>query len=308
MTHVSDRATELIGQTPLLRLRRLEQAYCCRAALYGKLEGFNPGGSHKDRAALFMLRDALARGVLTEDMTVVEATGGNAGVSLAMACAMLGLRCVIVLPDNTPAEKRTLIAAYGARIEQTPASLGLSGCAERARELCARTPSFQPLQFENDAGCEAHRRTTARELLQALPNGIDYFVAGVGTGAALTGCGEVLKMNFPDCRIIAVEPVDSPVISGGFPGAHAIAGIGAGFVPPILNVYIIDEVLRARTPDSFALARDCARLEGVLCGISSGAALSAAVTVAQRPETEGKSVVVLLPDSGERYLSSGLYE
>ncbi|ODU57758.1 MAG: hypothetical protein ABT01_01580 [Clostridium sp. SCN 57-10] len=307
MTQVYGSAAELIGATPLLRLKRLEQAHGCRAALYGKLESYNPGGSLKDRAALFMLRDALSRGVLTEGMTVVEGSGGNAGVSMAMACAALGLKCVIVLPDNTPHERRALIAAFGARIEETPAAQGLARCAERARELCSASPCFQPCQFENDAACEAHRRTTAREILDALPGGIDCFVAGVGTGASLTGCGEVLKMHFPDCRVIAVEPVDSPVLSGGFPGGHVLQGIGAGFVPPILNTYIIDEVIRARTPDSFAMARECAAREGVLCGISSGAALSAAVSVAQRYENTGKTVVVLLPDSGERYLSAGLY-
>lgn len=302
MSRVYDNVTELIGSTPLLRLHRLEQAYDCRAALYAKLEGFNPGGSLKDRAALHMLRCAMNRGELPPGGVVVEATGGNTGVALAMVCAALGLRCILVMPENVEPTRVGSMRIYGAEIVLTPAADGAAGAGERAREIRDNTPGcFMPMPFDNDDNCQAHRQGTGREILEALPQ-VDVLVAGVGSGGSLTGCGEEIRKHCPECRVVAVEPVDSPVLSGGFPGGHGIPGIGAGFVPSILNTYIVDEVIRARTPDSTHMMGELARLEGVLCGISSGAALSAALSLAQKREYAGKNIVVLLPDNGEKYL------
>lgn len=302
MAQIYGNITELIGKTPLLHLGRLGQAYGCRASVYGKLECFNPGGSLKDRAALQMVTAAMQRGELPEGGVVVEPTGGNCGVALSMVCAALGLRCILVVPEDMDPLRVENMRTYGAEIVMTPAAEGAVGAAEKARAIRDSTPGcFMPMQFENDDNCEAHRRGTGLEIVEALGQ-VDFLVAGVGSGGSLTGCGEVIKAHCPDCRIVAVEPVDSPVISGGFPGGHGIPGIGAGFIPPILNEYILDEVMRARTPDSLLMVRELARLEGVLCGPSSGAALAAAVSIAQREENSGKRVVVILPDNGEVYL------
>ncbi len=302
MAQIYGSLTELIGKTPLLRLHRLERAYGCRAALYGKLEGMNPGGSLKDRAALQMITAAMQRGELPEVGVVVEPTGGNCGVALSMVCAALGLKCILVMPENIDRQRVEHMRMYGAEIIMTPPGDGVAGAVERARDIHANTPGcFMPSQFDNDDNCEAHRRGTGREIVEALGT-VDFLVAGVGSGGSLTGCGEEVRKHCPDCRVVAVEPVDSPVISGGFPGGHDIPGIGAGFVPPILNPYLLSEVVRARTPDSLFMVRELARLEGVLCGPSSGAALTAAVAIAQRPENDGRQVVVLLPDNGEKYL------
>lgn len=302
MAQVYGNLTELIGGTPLLRLSRLERAYGCQAELYGKLECLNPGGSLKDRAALRMVTAAMERGELPENGVVVEPTGGNCGVALSMVCAALGLKCILVMPENIDPQRIENIRAYGAEIVMTPPSEGMTGAVEKARAIRDSTPGcFMPTQFENDDNCEAHRRGTGREIIEALGS-VDFLVAGVGSGGALTGCGEEIKKYCPDCRIVAVEPVDSPVLSGGFPGGHGIPGIGAGFVPPILNQYILSEVMRARTPDSLRMVHELARLEGVLCGPSSGAALAAAVAIAQKEENAGRHVVVILPDNGEKYL------
>lgn len=302
MSGLYKNAAEFIGDTPLFQLSRLSEAFDCRTSVYAKLESVNPSGSVKDRAALFMLRGAMGRGELKEGGTVIEATGGNGGVAIAMVCAALGLHAVIVLPDTVSVPRRELLRRYGAQIETVPADEGLAGCRNRARQLAAQLGNaYLPDQFRNEDNCLAHREGTAREILKALPQ-VDYFVAGVGTGGTITGCGEALKMHNPGCRLIAVEPMASPVLSGGFAGGHTLTGIGAGFVPEILNTYILDEVIRVRTPDAQSAAEKLAETEGLLCGPSSGAALWAALSVAQRPEAQGRTVVTLLPDGGERYL------
>jgi Cysteine synthase len=295
-------ATEFIGNTPIFQLSRLSESYHCLTQIYAKLESVNPSGSVKDRAALCMLQGAMRRGELKPGGTVIEAAGGNGGIAIAMVCAALGLQAVIVLPDTTPTTRREHLRRYGARVETVPADDGLEGCRTRARRLAEQLGNaYLPDQFSNEDNSLAHRGGTAEEILKLLPQ-VDYFVAGVGTGGTITGCGEVLKMRCPSCRLIAVEPMASPVLSGGFAGGHALTGIGAGFVPEILNTYLLDEVIRVRTPDAMEAAERLARTEGLLCGPSSGAALCAAVSVAQRPEAKGCTVVTILPDGGERYL------
>lgn len=307
MGGIVQNVTELIGGTPMMRLGRLSQAYGCRTPILAKLEGYNPGGSVKDRAALSMLGAAAERGEIGPETTVVEATSGNMGVALAVVCAGLGLKCLIVTPEDPGRERRKTLEALGAELIFSPPSEGMQGARARAEQLAReRKDTFVPRQFHNDDNCRAHRENTAREIIEAVGR-VDYFVAGVGTGGTLTGCGEALKRRYFDCQVIAVEPVDSPVLSGGFPGAHQLQGIGAGFVPDILNEYIIDEIIRVRTPDTFELTRALAREQGLICGISSGAALAAAVEVARRPEAEGKTLVTILPDTGLLYLSSELY-
>lgn len=302
MSKIYTNTGQLIGNTPIMRLDALSQKYNLLAPIIAKLEMFNPSGSLKDRAAWHMLTSAMARGELSTGGTVIEATAGNGGLSLAMCCAILNLNLILLMPDNVPSQRIEHVELYGAKVITFPSSGGSAVSDAALSKLIAAYPnSFLPKQFENEDNCTAHRQTTAMELIDALGS-IDYFIAGVGTGGTVTGCGEIIKMHCPDCRLIAVEPVDSPVISGGFAGAHALAGIGAGFIPEILNTYILDEVIRVRTPDSIALLRDLAKTEGLLCGISSGAALAAAVSVAQRPETRGKTIVTILPDTGERYL------
>ena len=308
MREIYDNATQLIGQSPLIRLSRLSREYGCQTPLFAKLEGLTPGGSVKDRPALSMIEAAMARGQVDKDTTIVEATSGNMGIALSMVCAALGLKIVIVAPEDPGPERRKMMEAFGARLALTPPEEGMKGAVSYARQLCRELKNaFMPCQFENEDNCKAHREHTALELLECLEQ-IDYFIAGVGTGGTLTGCGEQLKRHFPECKVIAVEPVDCSVLSGGFPGAHALQGIGAGFIPVILNEYIIDEIIRVRTPDSFALVRQLAHLEGLLCGMSSGAALAGAIEVARRPEAKGKTVVTLLPDTGLLYLSSGLFD
>lgn len=295
-------AAEYIGNTPIFMLSRLSAACGCLTPVYAKLESANPSGSVKDRAALYMLTRAMERGELKPGGTVIEATGGNGGVAIAMVCAALDLRAVIVLPDTVSPARREHLRRYGARVETVPADQGMTGCRSRARELGRQLENaYLPDQFINEDNCLAHREGTAGEILEVLPK-VDYFIAGVGTGGTVTGCGEALKMRNPLCRLIAVEPMASPVLSGGFAGGHTLTGIGAGFVPEILNTYILDEVIRVRTPDAAETAGLLAKTEGLLCGPSSGAALWAAISVAQRTEAKGRTVVTLLPDGGERYL------
>lgn len=304
---IYDSVAQLVGHTPLLRLHKLSTLYGCRTPLIAKLENCNPTGSVKDRAAFFMLCQALESGALKHGGTVIEATGGNSAISLCMACAALNLKAVIVMPDSVESQLQQLLRAYGGRVVLTPGKEGMAGAVEKAAQLLkTEKNAYMPKPFENEGGCDAHRDTTGPEILAELPQ-VDYFVAGVGTGATLTGCGEYIKSQCMDCRVIAVEPNDSPVLSGGFPSSHAIRGIGAGFVPEILNTLIIDEIVRVRTPDALELCRELCRTEGLLCGISSGAALAAAVDVACRPEAEGKTLVVVLPDGGERYLLADIY-
>ena len=302
MAQVYRSVTELIGNTPLVRLSRLESALGLGAQLYGKLEGLNPGGSLKDRAALSMIRRAMQRGELPEGGVVVEPTGGNCGVALSMVCAALGLRCILVMPENIDRQRIEHMRIFGAEIIMTPPAEGLSGAVQRDREIRDSTPGcFMPMQFENDDNCDAHRHGTGLEIIEALGL-VDFLVAGVGSGGSLTGCAEEIRRHCPECRIVAVEPVDSPVLSGGFPGAHGIPGIGPGFVPPILNQYILSDIVRVRTPESLEMVRMLARFEGILCGPSSGAALSAAAGIARDEANRNRRIVVLLPDSGEKYL------
>lgn len=299
---VFDSAYQLAAQTPLLRLHKLSALYGCRTVLVAKLECLNPTGSGKDREMFSMLLSAIDRGQLAPGGAVIEAAAGDTAVSLAMACAALSLHATLIMPESVETHPIRLAEFYGSRVELTPAREGAEGARRRARQLLEQTPgAFSPLPFENDDACQAYRQAAGPEILAELPQ-VDYLVAGVGTGAALTGCGEFIKSRCMDCQVIAVEPNESPVLSGGLPGAHSIRGLGAGFVPSILNTHLIDEVLRVRSPDARQLCLDLCRCEGLLCGMASGAALAAAVHVACRPEAEGKTLVVLLPDSGERYL------
>lgn len=304
---IYDSIAQLVGHTPLLRLNKLSTLYGCLTPIIAKLESGNPSGSVKDRAVFFMLCRALESGALRPGGSVIQATGGNSAISLCMACAALNLRAVIVMPDSVESELHQLLRAYGGTVVLTPGKEGMAGAMEKADHLYRAEPNaYMPKPFENEDGCDAHRQTTGPEILAELPQ-VDYFIAGVGTGATLTGCGETIKSHCMDCRVIAVEPNDSPVLSGGFPSSHSIRGIGAGFVPEILNTLLIDEIVRVRTPDALELCRELCRTEGLLCGISSGAALAAAVDVACRPEAEGKTLVVILPDGGERYLLADIY-
>lgn len=301
MAEILDSLLDLIGETPVLRLSRLSALHRCATPILAKLECLSPGGSVKDRSALGMVRAALDRGRLAPGGTVIGASAGNAGLSLAMVCAAMGLKCVIVLPDTVPESRQRHLLRYGAQVVSVPAE----ECQAAAERLAKERPgAFLPDQFRNEDNPAAHRQT-GRELLRQVGN-MDYFVAGVGSGGTITGCAEAIKMACPDCRVIAVEPYASPVLSGGFAGGHPLAGIGPGFVPEVLNTYILDEVIKVKTPDSLALMRELACCEGLLCGPSSGAALAAAVSVAQRPEAVGKTVVTVLPDVGERYLSENL--
>lgn len=290
--------TRLVGNTPMLDLTPWAAEQGCGGRLFAKLELCNPSGSVKDRPVLYMLRDALRRGLVKAGGVVIEPSGGNTALSVAMLSAALGLQAVIVLPDSVSQLRQSRMAAFGAQLIPFPAGEGSEGRDRIVARLLEKLPEACLLrQFDNDICCQAHRETTAKEIL-AQCGSADFFVAGVGTGATVTGCGEVLRMDNPDCRVIAVEPVDSPVLSGGFPGAHALTGIGPGFIPEILNTYLLDEVIKVRTPDSLTLCKEMARRFGILCGPSSGAALSAALSVAAREEASGKTVVTVLPDGG----------
>lgn len=301
---VVNSVTELIGYTPLVKLQRLVQPGM--ANVYVKLESFNPGGSVKDRIALGMILAAEEQGLLKPGGTIVEPTSGNTGIGLSMIAAARGYRMIVVMPETMSIERRMLMSAYGAEFVLTPGHLGMKGAIDEANRLVRENPGyFMPQQFENLANPETHRRTTARELLEQLDR-IDTFVAGVGTGGTLTGAGEVLKQKLPNLKIIGVEPSASPVLSGGKPGPHKIQGIGAGFVPVVLNTNIIDQITQVSNEDAMETSRRVAREEGLLVGISSGAAIWAALKEAQALG-EGKNVVVVAPDTGERYLSTELF-
>ena len=302
-------ADELIGRTPLLELKKTEKKFNLNARLLAKLEYFNLTGSVKDRVAKEMLDDAERRGVLRENTVIIEPTSGNTGIGLAAVGAARGYKVMIVMPDTMSAERRKLMKAYGAELVLTDGKKGMKGAIEKAEKLAKEIPdSFIAGQFVNPANPEAHRKTTAEEIWEDTDGAVDIFVAGVGTGGTVTGVGEVLKKKKPGVYVAAVEPAASPVLSEGKAGPHTIQGIGAGFVPKVLNTGVYDEVVPVSGDDAFAFARMMGKTEGVLVGISSGAALAAAIRIAQRKENEGKTIVALLPDGGDRYLSTALYE
>lgn len=308
MSQIYTSADQLIGKTPLLELTHLEKRFGLKARLLAKLEYFNPAGSVKDRAAKAMLDDAEASGRLKPGSVIIEPTSGNTGIGLAAVAAARGYRIIIVMPDTMSMERRQLMKAYGAELVLSDGTTGMSGAIAKADELAAQIPdSFIPGQFVNPANAKAHYESTGPEIFEDTDGEVDIFVAGVGTGGTITGVGEYLKSKKPDVKIVAVEPASSPVLSNGTAGAHKIQGIGAGFVPELLNTAVYDEVIPVQSEDAFAIGRLIGQQEGVLVGISSGAAVSAAIELAKRPENEGKTIVVLLPDTGDRYLSTPLF-
>ena len=300
-------STELIGNTPLVRLNRVTNG--ALAEVVAKLESFNPIGNVKDRIGVAMILDAEAKGLIDEDTAIIEPTSGNTGVALAFVCAARGYRLILTMPDTMSVERRQLLAIFGAELVLTPGSEGMKGAIRKAEELAAEyTNSFIPQQFQNPTNPEIHRLTTAEEIWRDTDGQVDILVSGVGTGGTITGVAEVIKPRKPEFKAIAVEPVDSPVISGGKPGPHKIQGIGAGFIPDILRTELIDEVIKVANEDAGDMSRRLAREEGILAGISSGAATWAALEVARKQENKGKLIVVVLPDTGERYLSTWLFQ
>lgn len=308
MSHIYTSADQLIGRTPLLELTHLEKKYGLKARILAKLEYLNPAGSVKDRIARAMIDDAEARGLLHEDSVIIEPTSGNTGIGLASVAAARGYRVIIVMPETMSVERRQLMKAYGAELVLTEGAKGMKGAIARADELAREIPgSFVPGQFVNAANPKAHFETTGPEIWQDTDGQVDWFVAGVGTGGTITGVGQYLKSRNAAVRVAAVEPKSSAVLSTGVAGAHKIQGIGAGFVPQVLDTQVYDEIIPVTNEDAFALGREIGHTEGVLVGISSGAAVWAALQIAQRPESVGKTIVVLLPDTGDRYLSTPLF-
>ncbi len=305
---VYERITDLIGATPLLKLSNYVREQALGATIYGKLEYFNPAGSVKDRIAKAMIDDAERKGLLKSDSVIIEPTSGNTGIGLAAVAAARGYRIVLTMPETMSVERRNLLKAYGAELVLTEGAKGMKGAIEKAQELAAQTPnSFIPGQFTNPANPAIHRATTGPEIWRDTDGKVDIFVAGVGTGGTITGVGEYLKSQNPRVKVVAVEPAGSPVLSGGAAGAHKLQGIGAGFVPDTLNTAIYDEIIPVGNEDAFNTGRTLARREGLLVGISSGAAVWAATELAKRPENRGKIIVALLPDTGERYLSTPMF-
>lgn len=306
MAKVYQSITELIGGTPLLALNKIGQDLPNK--LIGKVEFFNPGGSIKDRIALAMIEDAEAKGLLKPGATIVEPTSGNTGIGLAMVGASKGYKVILTMPETMSIERRNLVKAFGAQVVLTEGAKGMKGAISKAIEIASSLPNaFIPSQFENQANPQVHLRTTGPEIYEALDGTVDFLVSGVGTGGTISGTGEYLKAKIPTVKIIAVEPADSPVLSKGVAGSHKIQGIGAGFVPNTLNTKIYDEIITVTTEEAFAGAKRLAREEGLLVGISSGAAVHAALTIAKRPENVNKNIVIILPDTGERYLSTALF-
>ena len=308
MSRIYTSADQLIGHTPLLELTHLEKKYGLKARLLGKLEYLNPAGSVKDRIARAMIDDAEAKGLLKPGSVIIEPTSGNTGIGLASVAAARGYRVIIVMPETMSVERRQLMKAYGAELVLTEGSKGMSGAIAKAEELAREIPGgFVPGQFVNAANPKAHFETTGPEIYEDTDGKVDYFVTGVGTGGTITGVGQYLKSRNPEVKVVAVEPKSSAVLSTGVAGAHKIQGIGAGFVPQVLDTRVYDEIIPVENDDAFALGKEMGRSEGVLVGISSGAALWAAIEIAKRPGSEGKTIVVLLPDTGDRYLSTPLF-
>ena len=296
---------ELVGNTPLVRFSR----FCNDAEILAKLEYLNPAGSAKDRVGKEMLDAALKSGKITKESVIIEPTSGNTGIGLASYANQLGMRTIIVMPDTMSVERRQLLAAFGAELVLTEGAKGMAGAIEKAEELCKSMPgSFIPAQFDNPDNCAAHYKTTGPEIWRDTDGNVDFFVAGVGTGGTITGTGRFLKEKNPDIKIIAVEPADSPLLSGGKAGAHGLQGIGANFVPSILDTKVYDEIITVTTEEAYAAAKKAVKTEGIIVGITAGAALHAAEVIASRPENQGKKIVVLLPDGGSKYLSTGMFD
>lgn len=309
MSNIYTSVEQLVGRTPLLELTKIEKEYNLEAKLFAKLEYLNPAGSAKDRIALKMLEDAEERGVINKDSVIIEPTSGNTGIGLAAMAGAKGYRVIIVMPDSMSAERRILMTAYGAELVLTEGAKGMKGAIEKAQMLAKEIPgSFIPGQFDNPANAKAHFETTGPEIYSDTDGCVDFFVAGVGTGGTITGVGEYLKSKKPTVKIIAVEPAGSPYLSEGKAGLHKIQGIGAGFIPKVLNTEIFDEIITVEDEDAFDVGRIVGKKEGILVGISSGAALWAAIEVAKRPENSNKNIVVLLPDTGDRYLSTEMFK
>ncbi|MBQ6887933.1 MAG: cysteine synthase A [Lachnospiraceae bacterium] len=309
MANIAKKLTDLIGNTPLLELSNYEEKHGLEAKLIAKVEYFNPLGSVKDRVAYAMIEEGIKQGKINQDTVIIEPTSGNTGIGLAFVTASKGLRLILTMPDTMSIERRRIVAALGAEVVLTPGAEGMKGAIAKAEQLAEEYGNAViPQQFENTANPEAHRKTTAEEIWNDTDGQVDIFVAGVGTGGTITGNGEVLKAKNPNVKIVAVEPASSPVLSGGASGPHKIQGIGAGFVPGVMNLSIVDEIIPVENEDAFEAARAIAKSDGLLVGISSGAAIHAATELAKRPENKGKNIVVLLPDTGERYLSTSLFE
>ncbi|AIQ23845.1 cysteine synthase A [Paenibacillus sp. FSL H7-0737] len=309
MAKIYKSVTDLIGNTPLLEISKYSKSQNVEAKILAKLESFNPGGSVKDRIGYAMIKDAEDKGLIHKDSVIIEPTSGNTGIGLAMAATSLGYSLIIVLPDTFSIERRKVMAALGAKLVLTPGAEGMSGALKKAEELAAEIPhAFIPQQFSNPANPEIHRTTTAEEIWRDTDGNVDIFIAGVGSGGTISGVGEALKAKNPSVQIVAIEPFDSPVLSGGRPSAHGIQGIGANFIPEIYNKEVVDEIFQVKNKDAFNVAREIAKTEGLLVGISSGAAVYTATEIAKRPENKGKTIVVILPDTGERYLTTTLFD